>query len=90
MGPRIPRRGVEQLPATALGIEMSLGSTRKLVGESSEALAETCQELERQLPREPVLNSDETGWRSMGERHAPVGAGGLHTQFRRTDRKSVV
>ena len=68
VGLRMPRRGVEQLPATALGIDISLGSTRKLVEESSEALAETCQELERQLPREPVLNSDETGWRSMGER----------------------
>ena len=68
VGLRMPRRGVEQLLATALGIEISLGSTQKLVEESSEALAETCQELERQLPREPVLNSDETGWRSMGER----------------------
>ena len=58
------------MPATALGIEMSLGSTRKLVEESSEALADTCQELERQSPREPVLNGDETGWRSMGERPA--------------------
>ena len=68
VGLRMPRRGVEQLLATALGIEISLGSTQKLVEESSEALAETCQELERQLPRESVLNSDETGWRSMGER----------------------
>lgn len=68
VGPRIPRRGVEQLLATALEIEISLGSTQKLIEESSEALAATCQELERQLPREPVLNSDETGWRSMGDR----------------------
>jgi transposase len=68
VGLRIPRRGVEQLLATALGIEISGGSTQKLIEESSEALAATCQELERQLPKEPVLNSDETGWRSMGER----------------------
>jgi transposase len=68
VGLRIPRRGVEQLLVTALGIEISVGSTQKLIEESSEALAATCQELERQLPREPVLNSDETGWRSMGER----------------------
>ena len=65
---RIPRRGVEQLLTTALGIEISLGSAQKLVEESSEALSATCQELEQQLPLEPVLNSDETGWRSMGER----------------------
>jgi len=68
VGLRIPRRGVEQLLETVLGIEISLGSTQKLVEETSEALAATCQELERQLPREPVLNSDETGWRSRGER----------------------
>ena len=65
---RIPRRGVEQLLSTALGIEMSLGSTQKLVEETSDALATACLELEKQLPFEPVLNSDETGWRSMGER----------------------
>jgi transposase len=68
VGLRIPRRGVEQLLETVLGIEISLGSTQKLVEQTSEALAATCQELERQLPQEPVLNSDETGWRSMGER----------------------
>ncbi len=68
VGLRIPRRGVEQLLATALGIEISVGSTQKLIEDSREALAAACQELERQLPQEPVLNSDETGWRSMGER----------------------
>lgn len=68
VGLRIPRRGVEQLLETVLGIQISLGSTQKLVEETSEALAATCQELERQLPKEPVLNSDETGWRSMAER----------------------
>jgi transposase len=68
VGLRIPRRGVEQLLETVLGIQISLGTTQKLVEETSEALAASCQELERQLPKEPVLNSDETGWRSMGER----------------------
>ena len=68
VGLRIPRRGVEELLQTVLGIEISLGSTQKLVEETSEALAAACQERERQLPQEPVLNSDETGWRSMGER----------------------
>ena len=68
VGLRIPRRGVEQLLETVLGIEISLGSTQKLVEETSEARAATCQQLEQQLPKAPVLNSDETGWRSMGER----------------------
>jgi transposase len=68
VGLRIPRRGVEQLLEAVLGIEISLGSTQNVVQESSEALAETCQELEQQLPSEPVLNCDETGWRTQGER----------------------
>jgi len=68
VGLRIPRRGVEQLLETALGIKISLGSTQKLVEQTSEALAATCQELEQQLPKEPVLNIDETGWRDRGER----------------------
>ncbi len=68
VGLRIPRRGVEQMLETVLGIQISLGSTQKLVEETSEALASSCQQLEQQLPKEPVLNSDETGWRSMGER----------------------
>lgn len=65
---RVPRRGVEELLRTVLDIEISVGSTQKLVEETSAALAGTCQELEQQLPREPVLNCDETGWRSQGER----------------------
>jgi transposase len=31
-------------------------------------VAQPCHELEEQLKQEPVLNSDETGWRSDGER----------------------
>src|SRR5208283_5026696 len=32
------------------------------------AVAQPCQELEQQLKNEPVLNSDETGWRNNGEK----------------------
>jgi hypothetical protein len=31
-------------------------------------VAESCVELEKQLPREPVVNSDETGYRTSGEK----------------------
>jgi hypothetical protein len=41
--------------ATAPGVEISVGSTRKPIGESSEALAAACQEPERQLPQETGL-----------------------------------
>jgi transposase len=63
---RLPRRVVEALLAQVLGIQISLGSTQKCWEEASAAVAAPCQELEKQLPDEPVLNADETGWRTSG------------------------
>ena len=65
---RLPRRVVEALLEQVLGIGMSLGSTQKCWEEASEAVAQPYQELEQQLQHEPVLNSDETGWRNNGEK----------------------
>jgi len=65
---RMPRRVVEALLAQVLGIEISLGSTQKCWEEASQAVAGVCQELEQQLKDEPVLNVDETGWRTNGEK----------------------
>lgn len=47
---------------------MSLGSTQKCWEEASQAVALPCQELEEQLKEEPVLNVDETGWRTNGDK----------------------
>jgi transposase len=63
---RMPRRVVETLLGQVLGIEISVGSTQKCWEESSHAVADPCQELEEQLKHEPVLNVDETGWRTNG------------------------
>lgn len=63
---RMPRRVVETLLGQVLGVEISLGSTQKCWEEASQAVAEPCQQLEQQLKQEPVLNADETGWRSNG------------------------
>jgi hypothetical protein len=63
---RMPRRVVEALLGQVLGIQISLGSTQKCWEEASQAVAAPCQELERQLKDEPVLNVDETGWRTNG------------------------
>jgi transposase len=63
---RMPRRVVEALLVQVLGIEISLGSTQKCWEEASQAVAGPCQELEQQLKDEPVLNVDETGWRTNG------------------------
>lgn len=63
---RMPRRVVEALLGQVLGIDISLGSTQKCWEEASQAVAAPCQELQQQLKDEPVLNVDETGWRTDG------------------------
>jgi transposase len=65
---RMPRRVVEALLGQVLGIDISLGSTQKCWEEASQAVAAPCQELEEQLKNEPVLNIDETGWRTNGDK----------------------
>ena len=65
---RMPRRVVEALLAQVLGIQISLGSTQKCWEEASQAVAAPYQELEKQLKDEPVLNVDETGWRTNGDK----------------------
>jgi hypothetical protein len=63
---RMPRRVVEALLGQVLEIEISLGSTQKCWEEASQAVAVPCQELEQHWKDEPVLNIDETGWRTNG------------------------
>ena len=65
---RMPRRVAQELLEQVLGIRLRLGSIQSSWEEASGATAEPCVELERQLPHEPVLNSDETGYRTNGEK----------------------
>jgi hypothetical protein len=65
---RMPRRVVEAFLEEALQIPISLGSTQKAWEETSAAVADACQELEGELKNQPVLNSDETGHRTNGEK----------------------
>lgn len=65
---RLPRRLVEAMLADVLGIEISLGSTQKAWEEASRAVEQPYQQLRQQLPREAVLNVDETGWRTNGDK----------------------
>jgi transposase len=65
---RMPRRVVRELLEQVLAIPLSLGSIQNSWEEASDAVAESCAELERQLPHEPVVNSDETGYRTSGEK----------------------
>jgi transposase len=65
---RLPRRLVEAMLADVLGIQISLGSTQKAWEEVSQAVEQPVQQLQEQLPREAVLNVDETGWRTNGDK----------------------
>lgn len=65
---RMPRRKMEELLENVAGISISLGSTQKAVEETSTALQPCYQELQQQLRHELVLNGDETGWHSDGEK----------------------
>jgi len=65
---RLPRRLVEGMLAEVLGISISLGSTQKAWEEVSAAVQSPYQELQQQLPQEKVLNADETGWRTNGDK----------------------
>ena len=64
---RMTRRGCQELARTLLGVDISLGSVCKLHEEVSEALAPCCEEIKQALPKQDVLNVDETGWKSMGK-----------------------
>jgi hypothetical protein len=65
---RLPRRLAEAMLADVLGIEISLGSTQKAWEEVSPAVEQPVQQLQEQLPREAVLNVEETGWRTNGDK----------------------
>ncbi len=54
--------------ADVWSLEMSLGSTQKAWEEVSQAVQQPCQQLQEQLPHQAVLNVDETGWRTNGDK----------------------
>jgi len=63
---RLPRQVVRRLLEGVLQISISAGSTQHAWEEASVAVAPVYQELEQALPRQPVLNVDETGHRTKG------------------------
>ncbi len=65
---RMPRLVVQRFLAGALQIPISLGSTQNAWEETSAAVAAPYAELEAALPHEPVINADETGHRTNGDK----------------------
>jgi transposase len=65
---RMPRLVVQRFLAGALQMPISLGSTQNAWEETSAAVAAPYAELEAALPHEPVINADETGHRTNGDK----------------------
>jgi transposase len=65
---RMPRLVVQRFLEGALQISISLGSTQNAWEETSAAVASPYAELEAALPHEAVLNADETGHRTNGDK----------------------
>jgi transposase len=65
---RMPRLVVQRFLEGALQIPISLGSTQNAWEETSAAVAAPYAELEAALSQERVLNADETGHRTNGEK----------------------
>lgn len=63
---RLPRQVVQRLLAGALQIPISLGSTQNTWEEASAAVTAPYDELQQALPKQPVVNGDETGHRTNG------------------------
>ena len=65
---RMPRLVVQRLLEGALQIPISLGSTQSAWEEASAAVAEPYAELEAAIQHEAIVNVDETGHRTNGEK----------------------
>jgi len=65
---RMPRLVVQRFLEGALQIPISLGSTQAAWEEASAAVAASYAELEAALPQEAVINADETGHRTNGDK----------------------
>ena len=65
---KMTRRDVQALLQDLLGVDISVGSVQKAWEETADAVEAPYTELARALPSEPVVNSDETGSRTNGEK----------------------
>ena len=65
---RLPRLVVQRLLEAALQIPISVGSTQNAWEEASDAVAGPYQALQDALPHQRVLNADETGHRTNGDK----------------------
>lgn len=65
---KMTRRDVQATLQDLFGVEISVGSVQKAWEETADAVEAPYTELEEALPAEPVLNGDETGSRTNGDK----------------------
>ena len=63
---RVSRRDTTELARELFGVELATGSVDTIVQRTGEALAAPHTRLEQQIKSAPVVNIDETGWKTAG------------------------
>ncbi len=71
---RVSRRDTVELARELFGVELASGSVDAIVQRAGEALAAPHTRLEQELKAGPVVNIDETGWRTAGNNRTLWGA----------------
>ena len=71
---RVSRRDTTELARELFGVELSTGAVDTIVQRAGEALAAPHTRLEQDIKRSLVVNIDETGWKTRGERRMLWGA----------------
>jgi transposase len=63
---RVSRRGLQDIFSTIFGVSICLGSVCNHLEEVSRTVAAGCEKIKDSLPQQPVLNVDESGWKTKG------------------------
>jgi transposase len=71
---RVSRRQTTELARELFGVELATGSVDAIVQRAGEALAGPHTRLEQEIKQSAVVNIDETGWKTQGERRTLWGA----------------
>ena len=71
---RVSRRDTTELARELFGVELATGTVDAIVQRAGEALAAPHTRLEQEIKRSPVVNIDETGWKTGGDRRTLWGA----------------
>jgi transposase len=71
---RVSRRDTSELARELFGVELSTGTAGAIVQRTGEALAAPHTRLEQEIKRSPVVNIDESGWKTAGHNRTLWGA----------------